>query len=147
MDLVANQMPVSAITKGEITLSGGDQWRPMIHVRDIANAIVTNLDRPVRGVYNLAAANLQIRDLADACHRITRCRINIVSRSGDPRNYRADTSKAIRDKVFNPFTTYTVEDGIHEFVNLAKSGRVKDVNNSVYFNVKHLGETHGAINR
>jgi len=140
MDLVANQMPVSAITKGELTLSGGDQWRPMIHVKDIANTIVTNLNRPVRGLYNLAAVNLQIQDLATSCAHITGCRINPVSRGGDPRNYRANTNKAIRDSIFNPHTMYTVEDGILEFVNLIRSGRVKCVNNNLYFNVRHVEE-------
>ncbi len=140
MDLVANQMPVSALSKGVLTLSGGDQWRPMIHVKDIAKAIVTNLDRPVRGLYNLSAVNLQIVDLAMMCVRITGCRIDTIPRGGDPRNYRADTSKAIRDGVFNPHTMYTVEDGIHEFANLVRSGRVRCTEDSLYFNVRHVGE-------
>jgi len=140
MDLVANQMPVAAITKGEIILSGGDQWRPMIHAKDIANAIVTNLERPVRGVYNLAAINLQIVDLAMICADITLCKIKNITRGGDPRNYRADTRKAIRDGIFNPYTMYTIEDGIHEFVDLVKSGRIKNTENNVYFNVRHVEE-------
>lgn len=140
MDLVANQMPVAALTKGELTLSGGDQWRPMIHVKDIANAIVSNLDRPVRGLYNLSAVNLQIQDLATACARITGCKIKTVSRGGDPRNYRANTLRALRDGIFNPDTMHSIEDGIREFADLIRSGRIKSTENSLYFNVRHVGE-------
>lgn len=139
MDLVANQMPVAAITKGEITLSGGDQWRPLIHVKDIAKAIVNNLDRPVRGLYNLASVNLQIKDLAKICAGITGCQIKTVSRGEDLRNYRVNIQKAIRDEIFNPHATYTIADGVLEFVNLIQSKRIKHVENSLYFNVYHVG--------
>ena len=146
MDLVANQMPVSALTKGELILSGGDQWRPMIHVKDVANAIVDNLDRPVRGIYNLATVNIQIQDLAAECARITGCRIRTEARSGDPRNYRADTSKASRDGVFR-LPLHSVTYGMREFVTLVRSGRIGDVDNSVYFNVRHIGglKTNGKL--
>jgi len=140
MDLVANQMPVSALTKGTITLHGGDQWRPMIHVKDIAKAIVNNLDRPVRGVYNLAAVNLQIKDLAATCAEVTGCKVTATSGGNDPRNYRVSTAKATRDEIFNAHTMHTIEDGVREFANLVRSGRVKSTENSLYFNVRHVGE-------
>jgi len=141
MDLVANLMPVAALTKGVITLNGGEQWRPMVHVKDIAEAIVSNLDRPVRGLYNLAAVNLQIKDLAKTCADLTGCKVNVVPMSGtDARDYKANTQKALRDGIFNAHTMHTIGDGVREFANLVRSGRIKHLENSVYFNVRHIGE-------
>lgn len=138
MDLVANQMPVAALTKGIITLHGGEQWRPMIHVKDIASAIVENFDRSVFGLYNIATSNLQIKTLAIACSEIVGCGVNIVPETIDGRNYRVNTQKAVRDKIFNPYTSRSIEYGIREFINLVKSGRVKDTENNFYFNVRHI---------
>jgi nucleoside-diphosphate-sugar epimerase len=141
MDLVANLMPVAALTKGVITLNGGNQWRPMIHVKDIAYAAVSNLARPVRGLYNLASVNLQIKDLARTCADITGCEIKTIPMSGtDTRDYRANIQKAIRDGIFNINATYTIEDCVREFADLVRSGRIKQMENSLYFNVRHIGE-------
>lgn len=136
MDLVVNQMAVSAATTGRLTLHGGDQWRPMIHVRDIARAIVNNLDGAV-GIYNLATENLQMKTLADSCARIAKCEIITQPMKEDLRNYRADTSKALKDGVWQE-PHFTAEYGIVQFVELIRSGRVTDANRSAYFNVKHL---------
>ena len=141
MDLVVNQMSVAALTKGEIMLYGGEQWRPLIHVKDIASAIVENLDRPVTGTYNIASVNLQIKTLAATCAGITKCNV-ICSEleSKDTRNYRVSTKKALRDRIFNPYTVYSIADGIREFVNLIHSSRIKDTENNLYFNVRHMSE-------
>jgi nucleoside-diphosphate-sugar epimerase len=138
MDLVANSMPVRALTKGVITLYGGEQWRPMIHVKDVANAIIDNFDYPVRGVYNLASVNLQMKTLAVICSEITGCQVNVAAGKDDPRNYRVSTEKAIRDGIFNPNMMFTVEDGILEFTDLVRSGRVKRIENNNYFNDRHM---------
>lgn len=136
MDLVVNQMAMSAATTGQITLHGGDQWRPMIHVWDIARAIVDNLDGAV-GIYNLATENIQMKTLAASCARITKCEVLTQPMKEDLRNYHADTSKSIRDGVWRE-PHFTTEFGIVQFVELIRSGRVTDPTRSVYFNVKHL---------
>lgn len=139
MDLVANQMPVSAIMNNIITVRGGDQWRPMVHVYDIAEAITNNLFRPVRGTYNLASVNMKIKTLGEIISRMTGCSVTYEPLGADARDYRVSTTKALRDGIFNPATLHTIQDGVREFIYLIRSGRVKDSNNSVYFNVRHLG--------
>ena len=139
MDLVANQMPVAALTKGEVTVFGGTQWRPMVHVEDIADACVNNLFRPVRGIYNLAAVNMTIKDVALAVQRATGCGIDYKPLGSDARDYFVSTEKALRDGIYNPSTTRTIAHGVRQFANLVKSGRVTDTENSVYSNVRYLG--------
>lgn len=138
MDLVVNYMTANALTKGELSVFGGTQWRPLVHVKDIAQAIVHNLERPVRGVYNLAAQNLQIKDLAAIVSKMTGCRVKHTEQKfQDQRNYHVSTCKALRDGVFNPNTMRTVQDGVREITELVGLGRIKQTENDVYFNVRH----------
>jgi len=138
MDLVLNYMTANALTKGELSVFGGTQWRPLVHVKDIAQAIVHNLERPVRGVYNLAAQNIQIRDLAGIVSQMTGCRVKHTEQKfQDQRNYHVSTRKALRDEIFNPNTMRTVQDGVREITELVGLGRIKQTENEVYFNVRH----------
>jgi nucleoside-diphosphate-sugar epimerase len=138
MDLVVNYMTTNALTKGELSVFGGTQWRPLVHVKDIAQAVVHNLERPVRGVYNLAAANLQIRDLAAIVSDMTGCKVKYTEqRFQDQRNYHVSTRKALRDGIFNPHTMRTVQDGVREITELVGVGRIKQTEDEVYFNVRH----------
>ena len=139
MDLVVNYMTSNAITKGQLSVFGGTQWRPLVHVKDIAQTVVHNLERPVRGTYNVASANLQIKDLASIVSRLTNCRINYTEQqSQDQRDYHVSTRKALRDGIYNPHTLRTVEDGIREIADLVTVGRIKHTENDVYFNVRHV---------
>lgn len=139
MDLVVNYMTANALTKGELSVFGGTQWRPLVHVKDIAQAIVSNLERPVRGIYNLAAVNMQIRDLANIVCRMTGCKVQYTEQKfQDQRNYHVNTGKALRDGIFNPNTMRTVQDGVREISELVGLGRIKQTENEVYFNVRHV---------
>ncbi len=138
MDLVVNYMTTNALTKGELSVFGGTQWRPLVHVKDIAQAIVHNLERPVRGVYNVAAANLQIKDLAGMVSRMTGCEMKYTEQKfQDQRNYHVSCKKALRDGIFNPHTMRTVQDGVREIAELVERGRIKQTEDEVYFNVRH----------
>ena len=138
MDLVVNYMTTNALTKGELSVFGGTQWRPLVHVKDIAQAIVHNLERPVRGVYNLAAQNLQIKDLATIVSQMTGCKVKCTEQKfQDQRNYHVSTQKALRDGIFNPYTMRTVQDGVREISELVGLGRLKHTENDIYFNVRY----------
>lgn len=148
MDLAVNSMTANALTKGELSVYGGTQWRPLIHVKDIAQAIVDNLERPVRGIYNLAATNLQIKELAGIISAMTGCKIRYVDQKfQDQRNYHVSTAKALRDQLFNPNTQRTIEDGVRDIMELVGLGRIKHTENDIYFNVRHVGnlQTHGQL--
>src|SRR5262249_49727931 len=49
-DLVVNLLTARAIQEGVITIYNGDQWRPFIHVSDVAAAVVETLAAPVEAV-------------------------------------------------------------------------------------------------
>lgn len=139
MDLAVNYMTARALTVGKIIVNGGAQWRPMIHVKDIGEAIVNNLDRPVRGIYNLAAVNIQIKDLGKIIADLTGCEIEFTEQKfQDQRNYHVSNEKAVRDGLINLNATRTTQDGVREIANLVKSGRMKYTDNDIYSNERYI---------
>ena len=139
MDLVVNYMTASAITKGKLQVFGGDQQRPLIHVKDIGDAIVSNLNSGVRGTYNLATVNMNIKDLAGIVQKITNCEVEYVEQKfEDERNYHASCEKAKQDKIFDFNSFRGIKFGVQEISDVIKSGRVKYVEKDVYSNEKHL---------
>ena len=62
MDLVVNYMTARAITENKLSVFGGTQWRPLVHVHNVAEAIVNNLDKDIKGIYNISTFNYQIKD-------------------------------------------------------------------------------------
>jgi len=139
LDLPIHFMIAHALTKGEIVILGGNQWRPFIHVKDIGQAIVRNLNRPIHGVYNLASYNLQIQEIAKIVNEIVGCKVEHKEQDpADHRDYRVDTKKALRDNIFGSAVVRTVREGVREIVELISSGRVKDVENDIYFNARYI---------
>lgn len=139
MDLVVNFMTASALTKGKLQVFGGEQWRPLVHVKDVAEVIVDNLENGAYGLYNLATSNFQVKDLAALVSRITGCNIELVKQKfEDQRSYRASAEKIKRDGLLKLEKIRDVEYGVREITNLINSGRIKDIYNDLYFNDRYL---------
>ena len=139
MDLAANYMTANAIKRGALSVFGGSQWRPFIHVKDVGEAIVRNLDRDIVGIYNLASFNTQIKDMGETISKITGCKIEQVEQKfQDARDYHVSTDKALKDSVFDPNTTKKLEYGVKEISDIITSGRIKYTENDVYFNERHI---------
>ncbi len=139
MDLAINYMTMRAIKTNRLTIFGGKQWRPFIHVKDIGRIIVDNLSSKHKNVYNLATENATILDIARMIQRKTLCRIKISDRKfQDNRNYNADIKKGLNDHIFGKETKYSILYGINEMKNLILSNRIKNPEFEIYSNEKHL---------
>ena len=138
MDLVVNILTAHALKQKIITVYGGEQYRPLIHVKDIALAIEKVLDQDITGVFNLHSLNTSVKKIADVI-KIHFPKL-IIETTGvkfqDNRSYRVSSEKA--HKQFNFKAIYTLDDGISEIKQLLESGRIKDVFGSNYSNVEHL---------
>jgi nucleoside-diphosphate-sugar epimerase len=138
LDLALNTLVVRACTLGRITVYGGGQFRPLLHVKDAARAIVDNLDSTYTGIFNLHRQNVRIIDLAYQIRnhfpdlQIERTEMTFQ----DTRNYRVSSEKARRILGFN--TTRSIDDGIEEIKALLEMKRIKDVNNVRYTNDGYL---------
>lgn len=138
-DLLVNTLAGNAVAKGKIMVFGGSQWRPNIHVRDIADLIVAGLESPHRGVYNAATQNFTVDEIAKKIVGLTGCELHYAEQlQEDRRNYRVSFAKAISAGLLKLPTARDIEFGAKEFITIMKSGRIKDIRNSSYSNVKHL---------
>jgi nucleoside-diphosphate-sugar epimerase len=138
LDLVVNILTLKARLLGKVKVYGGDQYRPLLHVRDAALAIAQNLTTEHRGIYNLGKKNVRIVDLAERVrHFIPDVDIERVGTTfEDARNYRVSTEKS--ETVLGFVPECTVDEGIEEIRALADSGRLADVNNPRYSNKAFL---------
>lgn len=139
MDLAVNYMTANALKKGKLSVFGGSQWRPMIHVKDVGESIAKNLDKDIKGIYNLASFNIQINEMGKEISRITGSTIETAEQKfQDARDYHVSTDKALKEGIMNPSKMKDLEFGVKEISDLIKSGRIKYTENDVYFNEKHI---------
>ena len=123
LDVSVNMLTMQAITKGRITVFGGDQVRPNIHIDDITDLYIYLLDHPeIQGIFNAGFENISIRDIADRVVDAVPAEI-VVSPSNDPRSYRVNSDKLLATG-FRP--RKTVRDAIIEIVAAVSSGQLKD---------------------
>ncbi len=147
LDLVLNTLTTRAIVDGHIKVFGGEQWRPLLHVRDAAQAVADNLETKHTGIYNLHQENVKIIDLANKVKEyIPSLEMEIVDiKFQDARNYKVNSDKARKTLGFKP--KFTADDGVKEVKNLIEGHRIKDVNNPRYSNQSYLTmfKTHHLI--
>lgn len=95
LDLSVNLLTFAGLSKGEITVYGGDQVRPNIHVDDLAAVYMHILTNQIStGVYNAGFENISISEIAETISKETGASIKVVS-SNDPRSYRQDSAKLL----------------------------------------------------
>jgi len=135
--LVANVLTKKA-TYGEcLTIYGGEQWRPILHVKDVAHAVLFCLEKDITGLYNLSNSNWTISDLALEIKRFIP-NVQIKRQEAlfeDQRNYMVSCEK-IAKKGWVP--KHSLAEGILEIHKIFKERRVKDPNHVVYSNENFL---------
>ena len=138
MDLVVNVLTAKAITEKKLTVFGGRQFRPLLHVKDAARMIILATESEKTGIYNLHSENIKIIDLAE---RVKKKFENVLIEKvdikfQDARNYRVNGDKLKKDFDFVP--KYSVEDGVTEIKKNIFEKRIKDINDPRYTNQKYL---------
>ena len=138
LDLVVNLLVMRAKMIGELSVFGGEQYRPLLHVRDVATAIVPHLTTDAAGIYNLGTENSTILAVAERIvERIGEGEIKrIDSPFQDTRNYRVSFERARDDLGFEP--RFSIDDAIDEIAALIAAGRVKDFSLAVFSNLEAL---------
>lgn len=123
LDVSVNMLTMQALSKGRITVFGGMQTRPNIHIDDITDVYLHFIDHPdVVGIYNAGFENISILDIA----KLVTSRIPVeiaVTESNDPRSYRVNSDKLLATG-FVP--KKTVDDAIREIIDKFHAGELKD---------------------
>lgn len=144
-DLVVNLLTAKAHVDGVITVFGGDQWRPFVHVQDAAKAVASVVNAPaplVAGqVFNVGSEdqNATLGDVGRLVNKAVPSATYLDSgMDGDRRNYRVSFYR-IRDVLgFKP--DWTLEQGIRQVLDALRSSKVSDYRDPRYSNVASLKE-------
>ena len=124
LDLSVNMLTMQALANGRITVFGGDQTRPNIHIQDITDVFIhfLNLGDKAPGVYNAGFENISILDIAKRVTENVSAEI-IISVSNDPRSYRLNADKLLSTGFRAKFK---VIDAIREIIEAYNTGKLKD---------------------
>jgi len=123
LDVAVNLLTMQALTRGEITVLGGDQTRPNIHIDDITDLYLFLLEHPeATGIFNAGFENISIMDIARLATKHAHASIN-TRPSNDPRSYRVNSDRLLATG-FRP--KKTVEDAIREICKAYSLGKLKD---------------------
>src|SRR5438105_9819913 len=94
LDLTVNLLTMQALTKGVITVLGGDQTRPNIHIDDLVDLYLFAHERRLAGVFNAGFENLTVRAIAETVIQQAPATI-AVKPSNDPRSYAVNSDKLL----------------------------------------------------
>ncbi len=142
LDLVVNILTTKALVDKKMSVFGGDQWRPLLHVKDVANAIDHNISSNTKGIFNLHYKNFKIIEIAEKIkEKIPDVSIETTPLPfQDARNYQVSREKLKIETGFEASIELT--QGIEEMYNLISSNRIKDINDPRYSNQNFL-QTYG----
>lgn len=132
LDVAVNMLTMQALHRGEMTVFGGNQTRPNIHIDDITDLYIFLLSQDVSGVYNAGFENLSILDIANQIAQLVPAKIT-VTESNDPRSYRLNSDKLL-SVGFKP--KKTVQNAIEELIEKYQGGELVDEDK--YYNIKTM---------
>ena len=138
LDLVVNILVTKALMENKMSVFGGDQWRPLLHVNDVANAIDVTIETQVNGIFNLHYQNFKIIDIAEEIQKkITTAKIiKTPLEFQDARNYQVTSDKLLRETGFKAEIDLKI--GVDEIYELISKKRIKDISDPRYSNQNFL---------
>jgi nucleoside-diphosphate-sugar epimerase len=119
-----------------MTVLGGEQTRPNIHVDDIVDVYLFAFDRRLAGVFNAGFENLSVREIADRIAREVNADIKVLP-SNDPRSY-AVCSDRLTGAGFTPKRNVAM--AVKEIADAFREGRLKD--EPIWYNVNWMKQHH-----
>ena len=134
LDVSVNMLTFQALENGRITVFGGDQTRPNIHVKDMVRVYEHFIENPLldTGSYNAGFENISILEIAERVCAKVDAEVE-VSASNDPRSYRQNSDKLLATG-FQP--RYSVNDAMDDLITLYQSGGLEDLDE--YYTVKWM---------
>ncbi len=143
-DLVINLFIAQAILNGKITVFGGNQYRPFLHVDDAAESLLFALEKNLTGTYNVISENFTILEAAKKIQSAIGCEIEISNENEDNRNYKVSADKI---KQMGFFPKKNIQFAIDEISEAIKKGKIKDFMENKYSNYKTLFGSKDMQNR
>ena len=132
LDLTINILCYHAYKFNKVTIFGGKQWRPYLHIKDMVNFYLHCLKRKkMRGTYNISQGNLTLDQTAEKIKLfMPKCKI-AHTKSNDIRSYRLNSDRAIKSGF--RFVT-NINDEIQNLLKLLKDKKIKSRPNNYSIN-------------
>ena len=128
LDVTVNILTYQAYKNKIITVFGGKQIRPNIHISDMIEIYLFLLkNKKIEGTFNAGFENLSVLKIAKKIQKLTSCKIKIL-KSNDPRSYRLDSSKLLKTG-FKP--KKNVDFAISELLNFFKKKKFISSDNNI----------------
>lgn len=136
LDVSVNMLAIQALKNGVMTVYGGTQIRPNIHIDDITDLYLFLLERgeEVQGIYNAGFENLSLLEIAEHIRIHSGAEIK-VTETNDPRSYRLNSDKLLKTG-FKP--KKKISNAISELASLYREGKLVD--DKKYYNLKMMKE-------
>ena len=148
LDLSVNILTNHAVTNNRITVFGGSQLRPNLHVQDYCDAVELLLEAPAAKVqketFNIGYQNMSIMEIANLVRRVVKeefpdkPEIDIVTTpSDDLRSYHINSDKVFRVLGYRP--KYSVEDAIRGLCRAFRGGKIPNsMGDDRYYNIRTM---------
>jgi nucleoside-diphosphate-sugar epimerase len=134
LDLTVNLLTMQALTKQKMTVFGGSQVRPNIHIDDLVDLYLFAMERRLQGIYNAAFENLTVLEIANRIAERVPAAIG-VEPGNDPRSYRLCSDRLLATG-FRP--KKDVATAVRELADAFGDGRLTD--RPEWHNVKWMKE-------
>ncbi len=136
-DIIVNYLTQKAIRENQISIFGGEQWRPLLHVKDAAQAFQIAMESPLekveKQIFNVALDNLQIKEIGSTIKKLfPQAKVHTLDKFDDKRSYNVSTQKIQSILNFSPHQS--LEDGIMEMAAAIQNGAIKDPTDRIYYN-------------
>lgn len=142
LDLTVNILTNHAINKGEITVFGGEQMRPNLHIQDMTDLYVFLLDLPDERIqkktYNVGCQNYNVREIAEVVRKIINTAIPIKATStNDNRSYHVSSRKIREELGFE--ARHTIEEAITDLKKAFHEGKIPNPFEDIkYYNIRTM---------
>lgn len=142
LDLTVNILTNHAVNKGEITVFGGEQMRPNLHIEDMTDFYVFLLEVPDdkihKVIYNVGYENYKVKEIAEMVRSVIDPGLPVITTpSDDNRSYQVSSKKVKEALGYTP--KRTIEDAILDLKKAFDAGKIPDSMNDIrYYNIKTM---------
>jgi nucleoside-diphosphate-sugar epimerase len=136
-DIIINYLTQKAMMDKKISIFGGDQWRPLLHVADAARAFQVAMESPLekidKQIFNVGLGNLKIKEIGDIIQKnIPEVEVQVLDKFDDKRSYHVSFEKM--QKILEFEAEHSIENGIQEIVGALKNGVIANPRDKIYYN-------------
>lgn len=142
LDLTVNILTSHAVNNRQITVFGGQQMRPNIHIEDVTDLYVKSLEwseQSIDGkVFNAGYDNKKVAEIAEIAREKVGEDVSIVTTpTDDLRSYHISSEKIKRELGYEP--KHSVDDAVSDLVTAFETGKIPDpMGNINYYNIKTM---------